>query len=175
MISTFWSYQTVQPSFMSKWQQSNSSGFLNVMQWFQCHALFSLKRATVQISPAAPPAGVQQPFTHCTGLTQKNYSDYSMLPQLQKNLSLHKCYFYTQCAPGFFNPNQKVHGIFHFYVEGLYKTDQNQFEKPSVIRLPKFTSVDMTKKCHQRLSFSKENPFFEDYCFGSLLTDGFFN
>ena len=43
MISTFWSYQTVQPSFMSKWQQSNSSGFLNVMQWFQCHALFSLK------------------------------------------------------------------------------------------------------------------------------------
>ena len=86
MISTFWSYQTVQPSFMSKQQQSNSSGFLNVMQWFQCHALFSLKRATVQISTTAPPAGVQQPFTHCTGLTQKNYSDYSMLPQLQKNL-----------------------------------------------------------------------------------------
>ena len=37
-------------------------------------------RYTVQISTAAPPAGVQQPFTHCTGLTQKNYSDYSMLP-----------------------------------------------------------------------------------------------
>ena len=39
--------------------------------------------------------------------------------------SLHKCYYYTQCAPGFSNPNQKVHGTFHFYVEGLYKKDQN--------------------------------------------------
>ena len=31
----------------------------------------------------------------------------------------------------------------------------------------------MAKKCHQRLSFGIENPFFEDYCFGSLMTDGF--
>ena len=31
----------------------------------------------------------------------------------------------TQCASGFSNPNQKVHGIFHFYIVGMYKTDQN--------------------------------------------------
>jgi len=39
----------------------------------------------------------------------------------------------------------------------------------------KFTSTDITEKCHQRLSFSVENPFFEAYCFGTLMTDGFFN
>ena len=47
-------------------------------------------------------------------------------------------------------------------------------KKPSVIRLPKFTSIDMAEKC-QRLSFSIENLFFEDYCFRGLTTDGFFN
>ena len=26
----------------------------------------------------------------------------------------HDCYN-TQCSPGFFNPNQKVHGLFQFY------------------------------------------------------------
>ena len=31
----------------------------------------------------------------------------------------------SQCAPGFPNQNQKVHGIFHFYIVGMYKTDQN--------------------------------------------------
>ena len=31
----------------------------------------------------------------------------------------------SQCAPGFPNPNQKVHGIFHFYIAGMYKKDQN--------------------------------------------------
>ena len=30
----------------------------------------------------------------------------------------------TQCVPGFSNPNQKVHGLFHFYVLGICKTDQ---------------------------------------------------
>ena len=30
-----------------------------------------------------------------------------------------------QCAPGFSNPNQKVHGIFHFCIAGMYKKDQN--------------------------------------------------
>ena len=32
---------------------------------------------------------------------------------------------FSQCAPGFSNPNQKVHGIFHFYVASIYKTNQN--------------------------------------------------
>ena len=43
----------------------------------------------------------------------------------------------SQCAPGFSNPNQKFHGLFHFYIVGIYKTDQNQLKKPSVIRFPK--------------------------------------
>ena len=52
---------------------------------------------------------------------------------------------------------------------------QNQLKKTSVIRLPKLTSINIAKKCHQCQSFSIENPFFENYCFGSLMTDGFFN
>ena len=47
----------------------------------------------------------------------------------------------AQCAPGFFNPNQKVHGLFHFYNAVVYKTVENQLKKPSVIGLPKFTIV----------------------------------
>ena len=43
----------------------------------------------------------------------------------------------TQCIPGFFNPNQKVHGLFHFYKAFLYETIQNQLKKPSDIGLPK--------------------------------------
>ena len=31
----------------------------------------------------------------------------------------------------------------------------------------------MAEKCHQCLSFSIENMFFEDYCFGSLMIDSF--
>ena len=57
--------------------------------------------------------------------------------------------FSSQCAPGFSNPNQKVHGLFHFYIAGIHKTDQNQLKKPSVIRLPKFTSINLAEKCHQ--------------------------
>ena len=82
---------------------------------------------------------------------------------------------YSQCAPCFSNPNQKVHGLFHFYITSIYKTDQNQLKKPSVIRVPKFTSIDMAEKCHQRPSFSIEYLFFEDYYIGTLMRDGFFN
>ena len=31
---------------------------------------------------------------------------------------------FTQCVPGFSNPNQKVNGIFDFYIAGMYKTNQ---------------------------------------------------
>ena len=48
-------------------------------------------------------------------------------------------------------------------------------EKTSVIRLPKFTIVNMAENCHQPASFSKENTFFVDYFFGSLMSDIFFN
>ena len=44
---------------------------------------------------------------------------------------------FAQCAPGFFNPNQKVHGLFHFYKAFIYETIQNQLKKPSDIGLPK--------------------------------------
>ena len=43
----------------------------------------------------------------------------------------------TQCVRAFSNPIQKVHGLFHFYIAGIPKTDQNQLKKPSAIRLPK--------------------------------------
>ena len=49
---------------------------------------------------------------------------------------------WSQCAPAFFNPNQKVHGLFHFYNADMHKTVQNQLKKPSVIGLPKFTIVN---------------------------------
>ena len=47
------------------------------------------------------------------------------------------CPLISQCAPGFSNPNQKVHGLFHFHIADMYKTDQNHLKKPSVIWLPK--------------------------------------
>ena len=55
----------------------------------------------------------------------------------------------------------------------MCKTDQNWLKKTSYIRLPKFTSIDMAKKCHHRPIFSIENLFFEDHCFGSPMTDVF--
>ena len=54
----------------------------------------------------------------------------------------------AQCAPGFSNPNQKVNGLFHFYIVVMHKKDQNQLKKTSVIRLPKFISIIMAEKCH---------------------------
>ena len=57
----------------------------------------------------------------------------------------------------------------------MYKTIQNQLKKMSVIGLPKFTIVNMAENCHQPASFSKENMFFVDYFFGSLMSDIFFN
>ena len=50
---------------------------------------------------------------------------------------------------------------------------QNKSRKISVIRLPKFTTVNMARKGHKRVSFSIENLFFEDYYFGSLMNDVF--
>ena len=56
-----------------------------------------------------------------------------------------KISYLSQGAPGFFNPNQKVHGLFHFYNADMHKTVQNQLKKPSVIGLPKFTIVNWLK------------------------------
>ena len=69
-------------------------------------------------------------------------------------------YDYSQCAPGFSNPNQKVHGLFHFYIAGIYETDQNQLKKTSVIRFPKITSINMAGKCHQQASYSYRKSVF---------------
>ena len=35
------------------------------------------------------------------------------------------------------------------------------------------TAINMARKCPQNASFSVENLFFEDYAFGSLMTDVF--
>ena len=47
-----------------------------------------------------------------------------------------KWIYRAQCAPGFFNPNQKVHGLFHFYKAFIYETIKNQLKKSSDIGLP---------------------------------------
>ena len=52
---------------------------------------------------------------------------------------------FTQCAPGFFNPNQKFHGLFHFYNADMHKNVKDQLKKPSIIGLPKFTIVNWLK------------------------------
>ena len=39
-------------------------------------------------------------------------------------------------------------------------TDQNQSRKTSVIRLPKYASVNTARKCPQHASFSIENIFY---------------
>ena len=94
---------------------------------------------------------------------------------MRNQFSLHLLLdYFTKCAPAFSKPNQKVHGLFLFYIAVICKTDQNQLKRPSVIGLPKFTSMNLVEKCHQQTIFSIENQFFEDYCFGSLMTDDFF-
>ena len=82
-------------------------------------------------------------------------------------------YYSPQCTPSIFNLDQKFHGLSCFWGIDIHETVQNQSRKTSVIRLPKFTTVNMARKCHQRASFSTENLFFEDYSIGSLKTDVF--
>ena len=79
----------------------------------------------------------------------------------------------AQCAPSIFNLDQKFHGLSCFWGIDIHETVQNQSRKTSVIRLPKFTTVNMARKWNQQASFSIENLFFEDYSFGSLMTDIF--
>ena len=63
----------------------------------------------------------------------------------------------------------------------IHKIVQNQLRKPSVNGVPTiftFPIVKMAEKRHQienRTTFSKENPFFDCSCYGTLLADGFFN
>ena len=79
----------------------------------------------------------------------------------------------SQCAPSVFNLDQKFHGLSCFWGIDIHETGQNQSRKTSVIRLPKFISVNMVRKCHHRASFSIENLFLEDYSFANLMTDVF--
>ena len=61
------------------------------------------------------------------------------LPHVYRDYAIFKTTstYSPQCVPGFSNPNQKVHGLFHFYIAFRCKTDQNQLKKTSVIRFPK--------------------------------------
>ena len=81
----------------------------------------------------------------------------------------------SQCAPGVFNLDQKFHELSCFWGLYIHETVQNKFRKTSVIKLPKLITVNMARKGHQHLSFSMENLFFEEYCFGNLMTDVFFD
>ena len=79
----------------------------------------------------------------------------------------------SHCAPAVVNLDQKFHKPICFWDLYIHEKVQNQSRKTSVIRLPKFTTVDMAREWHQRASFSIENLVFEDYPSGSLMTDVF--
>ena len=65
----------------------------------------------------------------------------------------------SQCTPDIFNLDQKFHGLSCFWGIDIQETVQNQSRKTPVIRFPKFTTVNMARKYHQRAGFSKENLF----------------
>ena len=50
-------------------------------------------------------------------------------------------------------------------------TIANQLKKQSVIRLPKLITINMVAKRHRHASSSIENLFFEDYSFGSSMSE----
>ena len=58
----------------------------------------------------------------------------------------------SQCAPSIFNLDQKFHGLSCFWGIDIHETVQNQSRKTSVIRLPKFTTVNMARKWNQQAS-----------------------
>ena len=79
-----------------------------------------------------------------------------------------------QCTLGIFTLDKSSMDFLAFVaLIYLHKTIQNLSRKASVIKLPKFTTVNMSRKCHQQATFSIENLFFEDYSFGSRMTDVF--
>ena len=82
-------------------------------------------------------------------------------------------YSMSQCAPGIFNLDQKFHGVSCFWGRYIHEIVQNQSRKTSVIGLPKFTIVKMARACHHHVTFTIENLIFEDYSFGSPMTDVF--
>ena len=82
-------------------------------------------------------------------------------------------YGQTQCSPCIFNLNQNCHGFYLLWGFYIHETVWNLSRKTSVIRLPRFTTENMAMKCPQHASFSTENLFFENYYFGSPMTDVF--
>ena len=53
----------------------------------------------------------------------------------------------TQCAPAFSNPDQKVHGLSHFYIVVMYKTIKNQFKKHLLLGFQNLL-INMAENCH---------------------------
>ena len=81
----------------------------------------------------------------------------------------------AQCVPVFSNPNQKVHGLIHFYIAGIHETDQNQLKKPSIIRVPKQQSSKNGFSLLKLRCWWNFSAMSVEVNFGSLMTDGFFN
>ena len=80
---------------------------------------------------------------------------------------------WSQCTPGIFNLDQKFHGLSCFWGLYIHETVQNQSKKTSVIGLSKFATINIARECPKHASFTIENLFFENYSFGSLMTDVF--
>ena len=55
----------------------------------------------------------------------------------------------SQCAHSIFNLDQKFHGLSCFWGIDIHETVQNQSRKTSVIRLSRFTTANMARKCLQ--------------------------
>ena len=75
--------------------------------------------------------------------------------------------------PWYFQPRPNVPWTFLLVGVDMHEIIKNQSRKTSFIRLPKFTTVNIARKCHQGASFSIKKVFFEDYFFGSLMKDVF--
>ena len=74
---------------------------------------------------------------------------------------------YVTVCSWFFQP-KVVRGLFHFYIGGLYKKDQNQLKKPSIIRLPKqwsskngFSVLKLVHRWHFSAKFIEVHKFWK--------------
>ena len=86
---------------------------------------------------------------------------------------IHNGRWFNTVRSWYFQPGAKVPWTFLLLGLYIHETVQNQSRKTSVIGLPKFTIVKMARKCHHHATFTIENLIFEDYSFGSPMTDVF--
>jgi len=78
-------------------------------------------------------------------------------------------------SPWVFQPKPKSSGTFSLLQCSHAYDSSESVEKTICYRASKIYYCKLAKKYHKHANFSKENLFFEDYCFEGPMTDGFFN